>query len=148
MREAILKTPGVLYGIAGRSAAEIDRTDILRRTWEAMREALSKLSACDFILVDGRKVPNLPAPSLAIVKGDAKSASVAAASILAKTHRDALMERMALEYPGYGFEAHKGYGTAEHVEAIKRLGPCPEHRKSFEPLKTMLSPMTQGELLF
>lgn len=145
LRELILNAPGALYGIAELSAEAIDRSDILRCTWQAMRDALAKLPRVDFILVDGRKVPELPAPSLAIVKGDAKSASVGAASILAKTHRDALMERFAEEFPGYGFELHKGYGTEEHVEAIKRLGPSPIHRRTFEPLKSLLSPMEQGE---
>lgn len=148
LRELIMKAPGVLYGVAEIDAAEIDRFDILRCTWKAMRAALSQIPKLDFIIVDGRKVPDLPAPSLAIVKGDAKSASIGAASILAKTHRDMLMERLAIEYPGYGFEHHKGYGTEEHVEAIKRLGPCLVHRKTFEPIKGFLNPMAQGELGF
>ena len=148
LREILFKTPGILYGIAEVDSIQIDRIDILRCTWMAMRAALSKLPNLDYILVDGRKVPDLPAPSLAIVKGDAKSASIGAASILAKTHRDLLMERMAREYPGYGFELHKGYGTAEHVEAIKRLGPCAIHRKSFEPIKSFLNPMSQDEFKF
>lgn len=148
LREIIMNAPGVLFGVAEVDAAEIDRIDILRCTWMAMRTALSQLKSLDYILVDGRRVPELPAPSLAIVKGDAKSASIGAASILAKTHRDMLMERLATEYPGYGFELHKGYGTESHVEAIRRLGPSPVHRRTFEPIKGMLNPMSQGELEF
>jgi len=148
LREAILSEPSILWAVAEVQAAEIDASDILRSTWKAMAGAVSQIQKAEFALVDGRPVKGLPIPSLAIVKGDAKSASIGAASILAKTHRDLLMERMALQYPGYGFEVHKGYGTKEHVEAIEKLGPCPEHRKSFEPLKTLLNPnpMIQDEL--
>ena len=80
-------------------------------------------------------MPGLPAPSRAIVKGDTLSASIAAASILAKVHRDRYMEELDRCYPGYGFTRHNGYGTAEHLDAIRRLGPCPEHRLSFAPVR-------------
>ena len=146
MRERIIATPGVFWAVAEIGPEEIDRSDILRCTWKAMRAALASLPKCEFILVDGRPVPDLPKPAKAIVKGDAKSASIGAASILAKTHRDLLMERFAKEYPGYGFEEHKGYGTAMHLEALNRLGICAIHRKTFEPVKSLLNPMSQGEL--
>jgi len=145
LREAILATPGVLWAVAEVQADEIDRIDILRSTWKAMRLAVSQLPKFDYVIVDGRPVPELPSPKRAIVKGDSKSASIAAASILAKTHRDMLMDKLAKHHPGYGFEVHKGYGTAEHVAAIKRLGPCPIHRLSFEPIKSLLNPMSQGQ---
>ena len=88
----------------------------------------------------------MPYPSRAVVGGDAKSASIAAASILAKTARDDAMIALDREYPEYGFAEHKGYGTAAHLEALRRLGPCPAHRKSFSPIKEMLSPYEQKEL--
>ncbi len=148
LREALLSDPSVLWTVAEVQAEEIDRVDILRATWKAMAVAVAKLPQAEFALVDGRPVKGLPVPSLSIVKGDSKSASVAAASILAKTSRDLLMERLALEFPGYGFEVHKGYGTKEHLEALAKLGPCPAHRRTFEPVKAMLNPnpMSQGEL--
>jgi ribonuclease HII len=89
------------------------------------------------ILVDGLPVPSLPFPSRNLVKGDAKSLFIAAASILAKTARDAYCLEMEANYPGYGFARHKGYPTAEHLEALRRLGPCPEHRRSFGPVAQM-----------
>ena len=94
----------------------------------------------DFILVDGRPVKGLPYPSRAMVGGDGRSASIAAASIVAKVYRDRLMEEYETRYPGYGFAGHKGYGTAEHLEALRRLGPCPEHRRSFRPVREIIDP--------
>ncbi len=133
---AALKTlPGIIWAVAEVPAAGIDELNILRATHRAMREAVARLAEpADFALIDGLPVRDFPVPSQAIVKGDALSASIAAASILAKTHRDALMDGLDARYPGYGFARHKGYGTAEHLEALKRLGPCPEHRRSFAPV--------------
>ena len=85
----------------------------------------------------------LPVPSLSVVKGDARSLSIGAASILAKTHRDLLMEKYAAEYPQYGFDVHKGYCTAAHIEAVKKYGPCPIHRLTYAPIREILNPPEQ-----
>lgn len=92
----------------------------------------------DKVLLDAVKLENLPMPSLSLIKGDAKSASIAAASVIAKVSRDRLMDEYDKKYPEYGFAEHKGYGTASHVAAIKQYGPCPIHRRSFEPIKSMI----------
>ena len=94
----------------------------------------------DLAFVDGLKVRDFPVEARFIVKGDALSASVAAASIIAKTHRDHLMLQLDKVYPDYGFAKHKGYGTAQHLEALRRLGPCPEHRRTFGPVARVISP--------
>lgn len=111
----------------------IDALNILEATWSAMRRALSRLPAPPaVVLVDGRlRVPSMAWPQRAIVKGDRRCASIAAASILAKVARDGFMVRVDHIYPGYGFRVHKGYATAAHLEALGRLGPCPLHRRSF-----------------
>lgn len=149
LRETILAEKSILWGIGEISAERIDETDILRATWEAMALAASKvIPPADFILVDGNQVHGLPLPSQNIVKGDASSASIAAASILAKTHRDHLMMKAAGEYPGYGFEIHKGYGTELHLNALKNSGVTPLHRKTFAPVREILFPpeFTQQDL--
>lgn len=116
-------------------APEIDRLNILRATHEGMRRAVLGLPLqVDAALIDGRPVRDFPLPQLALVKGDQLSFSIAAASVIAKVTRDRLMVRLAVEHPGYGFETHKGYGTASHLEALRRLGPCPQHRRSFAPV--------------
>jgi ribonuclease HII len=140
IRKTLLAFPGIRWSVIEISAAEIDRLDILRAVWDGMRRALTELGAVDFALVDGLRVPGLPVPSKAIVKGDSKSASIAAASILAKERRDEIMREMALKYPLYGFEIHKGYATGAHIEAVRRHGPCEIHRKTFSPVKEILSP--------
>ncbi len=141
LREQLLNEPSVKWGIGEVSAEEIDRSDILRATWKAMALAVAQvIPPAQFILVDGNPVHGLPLPSQNIVKGDARSASIAAASILAKTHRDHLMIRAAEEFPGYGFEIHKGYGTELHLNALKKLGVTPLHRKSFAPVHDILFP--------
>ena len=127
--------PGVEIALALRSPAQIDKFNILRCTHAAMREALARLDPLpDFALVDGLPVPDLPVQSEALVKGDSLSASIAAASIVAKVHRDRLMTKASRDYPGYGFERHKGYCTREHVARLQELGPSPIHRKSFRPV--------------
>ncbi len=131
--EALKADSRIRYAIVMRSAAEIDRMNILRATQDAMREAAMKLNA-DFALIDGLAFKPFPCPAQFIVKGDSNSASIAAASILAKTTRDALMVEMDKRYPGYGFADNKGYGTAAHLSALNRIGPCPEHRRSFAPV--------------
>lgn len=151
LRELILAEPSALTAVAMVDQDEIDRTDILRATWLAMRNAVLALpTPADFVLVDGNPVKGLPVPSESIVKGDAKSASIAAASILAKTSRDLFMLEAAKQYPQYQFEVHKGYCTKLHTDLIRKYGPCPLHRKTFEPVRSILNPpeFEQGEFQF
>ena len=122
----------VSYHVARVEPDRIDEVNILQATLEAMREAINNLSVKpDIILVDAVHIPDIDIEQESIVKGDAKSVSIAAASIVAKVTRDHVMEEYAKEYPGYGFERNMGYGTAEHREAIGRLGATPIHRKTF-----------------
>lgn len=131
----------VVWAVAERSAGAVDRINILRATHEAMREAVMSLKIHPGLaFVDGLRVRDFPVEARFIVKGDALSASIAAASIIAKTHRDHLMLELDKVYPGYGFAQHKGYGTAQHLEALRRLGPCPEHRRTFGPVARIISP--------
>jgi ribonuclease HII len=120
--------------VAQIDAAEIDAVNILQATHRAMNDALAKLNP-EHALVDGRPVKTLCVPQTAIVKGDARSYSIAAASVLAKVTRDRLMLDFDRQWPIYGFAAHKGYGTARHLAALAAHGPCPIHRRSFAPLK-------------
>ena len=114
------------------SEKEIDEINILQATYLAMRRAYDNMQkACDYVLIDGNRMPPMPVPGETIVKGDANSPSIAAASILAKVSRDRVMLEYAKQYPGYHFEKHKGYGTKVHVEALHEFGPCPIHRKTF-----------------
>ena len=125
-----------IYGVGVADVAEIDEINILKATHRAMARALQSLPRIpDFALVDGLPVPGLPCPSLAIVGGDGRSLSIAAASIVAKVTRDRLMLELDLRYPGYQFASHKGYGTKAHMEALLRLGPCPAHRRSYRPVQ-------------
>jgi ribonuclease HII len=125
----------VAFGIGAASAREIDRINIRNATALAMRRAIERLPVpADHLLVDGLPVPGL-APHTAIVQGDACVHCIAAASILAKVTRDRLMERLARRYPGFGWERNKGYGTAEHLAGLARLGPTPHHRMSFAPVQ-------------
>ena len=135
----IRATPGCTWAVASASPAEIDRLNILKATHLAMRRAVEQVitalgGGAVTALVDGLPVQGLPCPSQNLVKGDAKSLFIAAASILAKTARDADCLRLEEQYPGYGFAQHKGYPTAAHLDALARLGPCPEHRRSFGPV--------------
>lgn len=133
--ERLTRDPGVRWAVGRASVAEIDRWNILRANDRAMARAVRALRPPpDFLLVDGRPVPGLPLPSRAIVKGDALSLSIAAASVIAKVTRDRLMKRLDRRFPLYGFAVHKGYGTAEHLAALRRHGPCPHHRRSFRPV--------------
>lgn len=126
-------------GVAVADVRRIDRDNILQATLWAMREAVSKLSLSPRLaLIDGNKLPVLPCEARAIVKGDAKCLSIAAASIVAKVTRDRMMAALAREYPGYGFERHKGYGTPEHKAALERLGVTDHHRRSFKPVQLAL----------
>jgi ribonuclease HII len=129
--EVIMKE-AVAVGIGMASEARIDEINILNATYEAMREAIGKLAPQpDILLNDAVKIPGVSIRQVPIIKGDAKSVSIAAASIVAKVTRDRLMAEYEKIYPGYGFAKNKGYGTAEHIAAIKEMGPCPIHRRSF-----------------
>ena len=128
--------PEIVFAISEADPAHIDRINILQATHWAMNEALQKLSRVpQHALVDGLRGKSLKYPQTALVQGDSRSYSIAAASILAKVTRDRQMVRLDAEYPGYGFAEHKGYSTKAHLEALKRLGPTPVHRRSFAPLK-------------
>ena len=132
----IAGSPEIEYGIASVDASVIDAINILQATHRAMNEALAILKPLPpHALVDGRTVKSLRVPQTAIVKGDARSYSIAAASVLAKVTRDRQMLAAHAEWPEYGFAEHKGYGTAKHLAAIARHGACPIHRKTFAPLK-------------
>ena len=118
---------------------EIDKINILQATFRAMERSILKLPIPDHILIDGNKLPpNLPSPATAIIKGDTKSASIAAASIIAKVTRDQLMANLSLEYPGYGWEKNAGYGTKMHQLGLLNNGVTPHHRRSFKPVHNML----------
>lgn len=146
--EELHAVPGIRIGVGKASAGEIDKLNILKATHLAMRRAVAVLEEADFVLVDGLPV-QFALPSRNIIKGDAKCASIAAASIIAKVTRDREMVQADAEYPGYGFAKHKGYGTAEHLEALKQLGPTPLHRKSFRPVYELLPDTpVQGTLDF
>lgn len=127
--------PHVQIGIASASVEEIEALNILRATHLAMSRSIEQIAPPpEFALVDGLPVQCLPVPHRAIVRGDGLSLSIAAASILAKVTRDRLMVELAAQYPEYGFERHKGYGTQAHLAALRRHGPCPAHRRSFAPV--------------
>ena len=129
--EVILKE-AVATGIGMASPARIDEINILQATYEAMREAISKLKVTPQLLLnDAVTIPGVTIPQVPIIKGDAKSASIAAASIVAKVTRDRMMVEYDSALPGYGFASNKGYGSAEHIEALKKYGPTPIHRASF-----------------
>jgi ribonuclease HII len=114
---------------------EIDRVNIYQAGLEAMRRAVAALAVKpDHVLVDARTIPEITTSQTAIVGGDASDGTIAAASIVAKVHRDAIMRHLDCRYPGYGFERHMGYGTQQHLEALHRLGPSPAHRRSFAPV--------------
>ena len=130
----ISESKEVRWGHAFVDAEEIDRINILKATHEAMARAVAQLPECDYALIDGRPVKGFPLASEGIVKGDGKSLSIAAASIIAKVLRDRLMVEMDGKYPQYGFAKHKGYGTKLHLEALRSHGPCPLHRRSFAPV--------------
>ncbi len=134
-REALyepIKELALGYGIAFATVEEIEQYNILQATFLAMRRAVEQLSMTpDLVLVDGNRLPPLPVPGKTVIKGDSLSASIAAASILAKVSRDRLMLELDEQYPMYGFAKHKGYGTAAHYEALRTYGLSPAHRPSF-----------------
>ena len=136
MRGTVRRNPkGREIGIGRASVEEIDRYNILRASFLAMRRAVAELGRPpDAALVDGRDDPGLSCQVETVIKGDGRSLSIAAASIVAKVSRDREMTALARCYPGYGWERNRGYGTAEHTEALARLGPTPHHRRSFRPV--------------
>jgi ribonuclease HII len=136
----------VTIGVGAASVGEIDRINILRASLVAMRRAVAALTAAappgavpDLALVDGNVAPSLSCPVRTVVKGDALSFSIAAASVVAKVTRDRIMRGLAQRYPGYGWETNVGYSTAAHFDGIRRLGVTPHHRRSFEPVRLALS---------
>lgn len=128
------------YGIGSASAAEIDALNILQATFLAMRRAVQQLQPQpQHALIDGNRLPtDFCCATSCYIGGDARSYSIAAASILAKVYRDNLLKDLALKYPGYGFEKNAGYGTKDHIEGLKKYGVTPEHRKSYKPVKELL----------
>jgi ribonuclease HII len=124
------------WAVGRASVAEIDRFNILQATLMAMRRAVMGLRMQpDYVAVDGNRVPQWEYSAEAVVKGDGRVEVISAASIIAKVVRDAEMAEMHIKYPGYGFDSNKGYGTAQHLEALERLGPTPIHRRSFAPVR-------------
>ena len=127
-----IKEEALAWSVGLVDSARIDEINILQATYEAMRLAISQLKVPPTVLVnDAVTIPGIQIPQVPVIKGDAKCISIAAASILAKVTRDRIMEEMDEKYPEYGFAKHKGYGTREHMDAIREFGPCPIHRRSF-----------------
>lgn len=128
----LIKEQAIAYGIGMASHEEIDEINILQATYLAMERAIAQLEGkADMALIDGNRAKDFGMAVRTVVKGDSLSANIAAASVLAKVTRDDLMVEMAKEFPGYGFEVHKGYGTKAHYEALRNLGPCAIHRRTF-----------------
>jgi len=142
-REALaleIRERALACAVAEASAEEVDALNIYHATHLAMRRAIDALlPAAEYLLVDGNRLPGHHVPGQAVVKGDARHPAIAAASILAKVTRDAGMVALDARYPDYGFARHKGYPTREHLAALERLGPLPEHRRSFGPVKRQLA---------
>jgi len=142
-REALfdeIRARALCCAIASASAEEIDRLNILQATLLAMRRAVEALRLLPHrVVVDGNRVPVLKMPVAAVVKGDALVPAISAASILAKVHRDRLCLELHAQYPQYGFDAHKGYPTADHLAALRQHGACDEHRRSYAPVRAVLS---------
>jgi len=139
--EGEIRAAALEVGLGAAWPDEIDRLNIYRAGQLAMRRALAALAAApDAVVVDGRRVPDLPCHQVAVIGGDARVASIAAASVIAKVHRDALMRELDRAHPGYGFARHVGYATPEHLEALARLGPSPIHRRSFAPVREVACP--------
>ena len=137
---AKIKEQALSFSLGSATSKEIDMINILKATKLAMKRALDNLSIMpDFVLIDGRDSLNIATAQRTVIGGDGLSASIAAASIIAKVARDELMYELHEIYPEYSFDQHKGYGTRLHLEAINRFGPCPIHRRSFSPVKEMIS---------
>ncbi|WP_339486099.1 ribonuclease HII [Pseudomonas sp. EL_65y_Pfl2_R95] len=135
-----IREKALSWCIARAEVEEIDQLNILHATMLAMQRAVEGLSVTPKLaLIDGNRCPQLKVPSAAVVKGDSQVPAIAAASILAKVSRDREMQALDLQYPGYGIAGHKGYPTAVHLEALRRLGPTPIHRRSFAPVRMLLA---------
>ena len=133
-----MRSATVVMGTGAASAAEIDAVGIMEATRIAMRRAVEALpTAPDFLLLDAMLLPDVDIPQRAIIKGDAKRLSIAAASIVAKVTRDGMMRDYDAEYPGYGFARHKGYATRQHLDALESLGACAIHRFTFAPVRRL-----------
>lgn len=140
-----IRERALAWAIASASSVEIDQINILQATLLAMRRAVEGLNLVpDEVLIDGNRTPRLAVPARAIVKGDATVAEISAASILAKTARDASMYELHRQFPQYGFNRHKGYPTSEHLQALQQFGPLAEHRRSFGPVKLWLANAQQS----
>lgn len=134
-----IRAHALAWAIGAASAQEIDQLNILRATMLAMQRAVAGLRVAPrYVLVDGNQCPALDYPVVSVIKGDARYASISAASILAKVARDRVMVELDQRYPGYGFAEHKGYGTAQHLYALRNLGVTPEHRRSFAPVLSIV----------
>ena len=134
-----IREQALALGLGSLTPQEVDELNVHRASLEAMRRAVMQLEVVpDHVLVDARTIPGLAAPQTALVHGDAVDGSIAAASIVAKVHRDAFMVQLHERYPGYGFAQHKGYPTRDHLAALRRLGPSPVHRRSFAPVAELL----------
>ena len=140
--EELREDQSIRWAVCLVEAEEVDEVNVLRATHLGMARAVRALGVePGMCLIDGLPVPGFPFPHEGIVKGDSKSLSIATASIFAKVTRDRLMREAAERYPGYGFERHKGYGTKAHLEALRTLGPCPLHRRSFQPVAQLALPL-------
>lgn len=135
----VIRARCLACAVAEASVEEIDQLNILQATLLAMRRAVEALRVRpEYALIDGNQMPRLPIPGRTIVAGDASEPCISAASILAKTARDAMMQVLDAQHPGYGFARHMGYATPEHLSSLARLGPCKMHRRSFAPVRTWL----------
>ena len=138
----LIMNSGAYVGIGQASAQEIDQMNILQATFLAMHRALENAAQkgykADFVLIDGNRLPKWEIPCQYLIKGDSLSLSIAAASIVAKVTRDHIMQELAKEYPQYGWERNAGYGTADHIAALKQYGVTPHHRKTYKPIKELL----------
>lgn len=140
--DELIEIDDLQWAVSVVEAPEIDEINILKATHAGMERSVEKLGVePGMVLIDGLPVPNYPYPHEGIVKGDSKSLSIATASIFAKVTRDRIMREAAKIYPEYGFERHKGYGTKAHLEALTRHGPCPLHRRSFQPVAQLILPL-------
>lgn len=136
---AVIRREALAWGVGFASHEEIDQFGIIPATRLAMARALQQLSSSpDYLLIDALRLPQVNLPQTALIKGDCRSLSIAAASILAKTSRDAYMQEQDQIYPQYGFAQHKGYGTVLHQKSLKKFGPCQIHRRSFNPMRENL----------
>jgi len=145
--DILIGSDEILCSVVNVSSERIDEINVLQATHEAMRAAVAGLPKVpDLVLVDGNPVTGFLCPAINVIKGDAKSAAIAAASILAKVSRDRIMLAYADEYPEYGFEKHKGYGTKMHLQALREYGACPIHRQTFAPIKALAVDAKQGRL--